>query len=138
MIIDYNPEMIDKLAKQGYHCIYGDVGDDEIIERMNLEGIKMLISTVPEVKNNMHLIKMTRKVNKKARIILTASNIDEALKLYKAGADYVVMPHFLGGEHVSNLITEVRKNKKKLTEEKEIQISHLQERKDIGHEHPKE
>ncbi len=138
LIVDYNPEMIDRLAKQGYHCIYGDVNDDEIIEKMELGKIKMLISTVPEVNDSLYLIRKTRKVNKKAKVIVTASEIDGALRLYKAGADYVIMPHFLGGEHASRLISEVRKRKKKLNEEREIQIKHLKERKEIGHEHPKD
>jgi Kef-type K+ transport system membrane component KefB len=137
LIVDYNPEVIEKLAKEGYHCIYGDVGDDEIIRKMNLKKIKMLVSTVPGIKDNLHLIKAVRDVNKRAKIIVTAAEIDDALQFYNAGADYVIMPHFLGGEHASKLISEVGKRKKKLGKEKKDHIIHLQERKDIGHEHPK-
>jgi Trk K+ transport system NAD-binding subunit len=137
LIIDYNPEIIDKIAKRGYHCIYGDVNDGDIIDKMELKKIKMLISTVPEVRDSLYLIRKTREVNKKAKIIVTASEIDEALRLYNAGADYVIMPHFLGGEHASRLISAVRGRKKKIHEEKEDHIKHLKERKDIGHEHPK-
>ncbi len=137
LVVDYNPEIIDKAAKQGYHCIYGDVNDGEIIEKMELKKIKMLISTVPDVKDSLYLIRKTREVNKRAKIIVTASEIDEALRLYDAGADYVIMPHFLGGEHASRLISAVRGKKKKIYEEKEDHIKHLKERKEIGHEHPK-
>ena len=138
LIVDYNPEMIDRLAKRGYHCLYGDVGDEEIIGKMNLSQIKMLISTVPEVKDTLNLIKRAKKANSRTKVIVTAMEIDNALKFYNAGADYVVMPHFLGGEHVSHLIKDVRKKKKKLREEKKLHIEHLQDRKEAGHEHPKE
>ncbi len=138
LIVDYNPEMIDRLAKDGYHCLYGDVGDGEIIDKMNLGQIKMLISTVPEVKDSLNLINRVKKMNRRAKVIVTAQEIDTALKFYNAGADYVVMPHFLGGEHVSNLIKEVRKKRKKLKEEKKMHIKHLEDRKKAGHEHPKE
>ena len=137
LIVDYNPEMIDRLAKNGYHCIYGDVGDEEIINKMNLGHISMLISTVPEVKDNLNLIHRAKKANRRTKVIVTATEIDNALKFYNAGADYVVMPHFLGGEHVSHLIKDVRKRKKKLREEKKIHIKHLHDRKEAGHEHPK-
>ncbi len=137
LIIDFNPEIISKLVKQGYHCIYGEVTDDEIIERMNLKKINMLVSTVPEINDNVYLIKKVRKHNKKAKIIVTASEINEALKLYKQGADYVILPHFLGGEHVAELISNFRTKKVKLRFEKEAHIKHLKERKGIGHEHPK-
>ena len=53
------------------------------------------------------------------------------------GADYVVLPHFLGGEHASHMITKIRKNKVTLKEERKKHILHLKERKDLGHEHPK-
>lgn len=138
LIIDFNPEIIDKLAKEGYHCIYGDVSDEDIIEKMELERIEMLISTIPEVKDNLHLIKKTREANKRAKIIVTASEIDEALQFYKAGADYVIMPHFLGGEHASKLISEAEKKKKNLDEERKTHIRYLKERKGMGHEHPKD
>jgi Trk K+ transport system NAD-binding subunit len=137
LIVDFNPEVISKLVKQGYHCIYGDVTDNEIIERMELKNVRILISTVPSVSDNILLIKKVREANKKAKVIVTASEIDEALKLYNLGADYVVLPHFLGGEHVANLISGVRKRELKLDEEREEHIKHLKERKNIGHEHPK-
>lgn len=138
LLIDYNPEIISKMVKKGYHCLYGDVSDEEIIAKMNLRNIKLLVSTVPELKDNLLLIRKTRAVNRRAKIIVTASTIDEALHLYKQGADYVILPHFLGGEHVANLITSFRAKKIKLKEEKERHIKHLKERKGVGHEHPKQ
>ena len=124
--------------QDGYHCLYGDVADEEIIEKMNLKKIQLLISTVPEFSDNLLLIRKVRAVNKKARVIVTASEIDEALKLYNHGADYVILPHFLGGEHVSNLISEFRQSQGKIAKERECHLKHLQERREIGHEHPKD
>ncbi|MFH1276145.1 MAG: cation:proton antiporter [Candidatus Woesearchaeota archaeon] len=138
LIIDYNPEIISKMVKGGYHCLYGDVTDEEIIERMNLKNITMLISTVPDLHDNYLLIRKVREVNKKAKIIVNAVETEDALKLYEHGADYVVLPHFLGGEHVSNMIVNLRKKKIKLHEERARHIEHIKERQDIGHQLPKE
>ncbi len=137
LVVDYNPEIIAQLVKEGYHCLYGDVADEEIIERMNLPQVQMLISTVPELSDNQLLIKKVQDITKRAKIIVTASDIDDALKLYHAGADYVILPHFLGGEHVSQLISEVQDGKRTLHEEKKKHIHHLHERKGIGHRHPR-
>lgn len=137
LVVDYNPEIISLLVNQGYHCIYGDVSDEEIIARMNLRNLELLISTVPDMPDNLLLIRKVRQVNKKANIIVTASEIDGALKLYEHGADYVILPHFLGGEHVSHLIGKVREKKIKLGEERKRHIDDLYQRKQIGHEHPK-
>ena len=137
LVVDYNPEIIAKLVKKGFHCIYGEVADDEVIDRMNLGKVTMLISTVPEIRDNIILIRKVRAVNRKAKIIVTASEIDEALRLYKEGADYVILPHFLGGEHVANLIDKVRIKKVNLHNKRQAHIKHLEDRKDVGHEHPK-
>ncbi len=137
LIVDYNPEIIKSLASEGHHCLYGDVADEEIVDKMNLKNITLLISTVPELKDNLYLIQRVKSVNKKAKIIMTASDIEETLALYGHGADYVIMPHFLGGEHGSAIISRWRKQKIDLKEEREKHIAHLHERKRLGQMHPK-
>ena len=137
LVIDYNPEIITHIANQGYHCIYGEATDEEIIERMNFSGLTLFISTIPEVHDNILLIQKLRAVNRKVSILVTASDIEEALKLYKHGADYVILPHFLGGEHVSTMVTNLRHNRIDLKREKIDHLKHLKERRKMGHEHPK-
>ncbi|MBS3169045.1 cation:proton antiporter [Candidatus Woesearchaeota archaeon] len=138
LIVDYNPEVITQLIKEGYHSIYGDVTDEEVLEHLNLPKITMLISTVPAVNDNILLIRKVRSCNHKAQIIVTASEVDDALRLYREGADYVILPHFLGGEHVSNLIAKVKDKSDILDKEKAHHIEHLRRRKALGHEHPKQ
>ncbi|OGY49068.1 MAG: hypothetical protein A3D39_03885 [Candidatus Buchananbacteria bacterium RIFCSPHIGHO2_02_FULL_39_17] len=137
LVIDYNPEIINTMVKHGYHCIYGEVTDDEIIERMHLEQIQILISTVPNLSDNIHLIRRVRALNSRAKILVTASDIDDSLKLYTQGADYVILPHFLGGEHVSNIVSGIRHKQIDLKDERQRHIAHLHERRKMGHDHPK-
>ncbi len=137
LVIDYNPEIISRMIKEGYHCIYGEIGDEEIVERMNLPKITMLISTIPNLKDNIFLIRHVRKVNKHAKVFVTANDIDEAIAMYEEGADYVILPNFLGGEHVSHPLEDIQKKKIKMHEERKRHLRHLQERKKIGHTHPK-
>ena len=137
LIVDFNPEVISTLAAQGHNCLYGDVTDEEVLERMNLERIELMVSTVPQLQDNFLLIHKLKAANPQAKILVTASTIDDAMQLYSKGADYVILPHFLGGEHAANLISRLRMNKLKLYEEKERHLRHLQHRKAIGHEHPR-
>lgn len=137
LVIDYNPEVIRELIRKKIPCLYGDIGDLEVIGMLNLKEIKMLISTVPDELDNLMLIKKTKEVNKGAIIFVTASQVDEALKLYDAGADYVILPHFLGGEHASVLIEEFGLDINKIFETKLKHIRELRHRKTMGHEHPR-
>jgi Kef-type K+ transport system membrane component KefB/Trk K+ transport system NAD-binding subunit len=136
LIIDFNPEIITRMAKEGYHCLYGDVTDEEIIERMDLKHISILISTVPGLQANLLLIKKVKQENKRAKVIVNASSIEDSLTLYKHGAHYVIMPHFLGGERGANLIGKLRKDTFNLKDEKKKHIQHLKNRQKVGHEHP--
>lgn len=137
LVVDYDPEVIAKMEAAGIPALYGDVGDAEVIERMDLKNKKMLISTVPDKQDNLLLLKKLKEKKPSAIAIVTGGSIEEALELYKAGADYVLMPHFLGGEHVSHLVQEFEN----LTKVKTTKLDHIKElqlRKQLGHEHPKE
>jgi len=136
LVVDFNPEVIRKLIDEKIPCIYGDVGDLEVLERLNLREAKMVISTVPKKRDNLLLIKKTKEENKKAIVFVNASHVEDALRLYDAGADYVVLPHFLGGEHVSLLIEDFTGDIKKIIDTKIKHIKELKKRRELGHEHP--
>ena len=136
LVVDFNPEVIKNLIAQKIPCIYGDVGDIEILERLNLKEARAVISTVPTKRDSLLLIEKTKEASKKTVIYTTASQLDEALELYDAGADYVILPHFLGGEHVSILIEKFTNNVDRIIRHKLNHIKELKERKELGHEHP--
>ncbi len=137
LVVDYNPDVIAQLVRQGYHCIYGEATDEEILERMNLRQVELLISTVPSLHDNILLIKKLRQANKRAKIIVNASDIEQSLQLYKQGADYVILPHFLGGEHAAQMILKLRKKQTSIDVERRKHIEDLKERQRLGQRHPK-
>ncbi len=137
LVVDYNPETITKLAKGGFDCKYGDASDSELLNELNFSKIKMVASTIHNLDTNLLLINKVRESNKKAIITVVSHQIDEAMKLYDAGATYVLMPHFLGGHHVSTMIEEHGLNLNKFLKEKIAHIEHLRKRKEAGHEHPR-
>jgi len=137
IIVDFNPEVIKKLIKQKVHCIYGDVADEEILKRLHLSKAKMVISTTPDITTNKILIKKTKQANKSALVFVTAYSVDDALNFYDQGADYVILPHFLGGQHVSLLLEEFSSDFSKLVLTKVRHINELRDRYDLGHDHPK-
>ncbi len=137
LIVDYNPETIQNLVREGIECRYGDAGDYELLNELNFTKAKMIISTIPDRETNLLLINKIKEINKKTIIIVVSHQIDEAIDLYEAGATYVVMPHFLGGHHTSAMIEEFGMNTRRFLKEKLTHIAHLKKRKHLGHEHPK-
>jgi len=137
LVVDYDPETIKKLAEQGFNCRYGDADDSELLDELNFSKIKMVVSTIPNLGTNLLLTNKIKEVNTRAIIIVVSHQVDEALQLYHAGATYVLLPHFLGGHHVSAMIKRHGLSTSEFLKAKERHIKHLSERKEIGHEHPK-
>ena len=137
VVIDFNPDTTKRLSEKKVNCIYGDAEDIEFLQELRIEKSKLIVSTIPEIEPNLLLINKLRRKNKDAIVIVTARQISEAFELYNLGADYVILPHFLGGEHTAELIERAKTNKKIYEKEKLKQIKELKERLKEKHEHPK-
>ena len=104
LVVDYNPEVIKMLTRDKQPCIYGDIGDFEIREKIVDIKPKMLISTIVDPHENALLLSAVKRAHAKCLVIVTATEIDDALALYEHGADYVILPKIIGGEHVSHIL----------------------------------
>ena len=137
LVVDYNPEVIRNLIKHKRLCLYGDIGDPETMERIDFKGVELVISTVPKRAHSSILIEYVKDKNPNSIVFVTSEKVESALSLYNEGADYVILPHFLGGEYASLLLDNARKDIGKLIITKIKHIEELKKRKKIGHEHPK-
>ncbi|MBI4150321.1 cation:proton antiporter [Candidatus Woesearchaeota archaeon] len=137
VVVDFNPDIIKQLVTQRVPCIYGDVGDEEIIDRLNFKKTAIVVSTVPMVDVNTILIHRIKQQSHKTAIFVTAESVRDALTLYNNGADYVILPHFLGGERVSSMIEQFEGNLEKVTRFKYDHIDELKKRLAMQHDHPR-
>ena len=104
VVVDHNPEVIRRLQHRGVESVYGDMDDYELLRDLGLSGARMVISTVPNTSANLYLVKRVRDENPQALVITTADQISDALAMYAAGADYVILPHLLGGEQAAQIV----------------------------------
>jgi len=132
LVVDFNPDTIDCLSRFRVPCIYGDAYDSDFLKELPLKKLSLAVSTIPDFETNVLLVEYLRTVNPGAIVILRASNIKDALELYRKGASYVLTPHFLGGEYVAHMIIEDKTDEKGYKLEREKHIKMLNER---GHEH---
>jgi Trk K+ transport system NAD-binding subunit len=114
LAIDNDPDIIKGLIKKKIPCIYGDIRNKEVLDRLHLRKIKTIISTVPHPEENLFLIDYVKSKNKKINVFVTANHFHEARKMYKSGADYVILPHLLTGEKVSIILKKTFRRKKYL------------------------
>ncbi len=104
LVVDYNPTIVKDLVAKNVPCIYGDVADPDVLQELKKHKPKIIISTIHLFEDNVLITKIFRKLDKSIIIIATANTIKKALELYKEGADYVIIPHILGGEKVSDML----------------------------------
>jgi Kef-type K+ transport system membrane component KefB len=103
-VIDFDPHRARRLLKRGINVLCGDATDEEIQETAGFPEAKLIISTAPVFEDNVVIFRSAKRVNPRVKVILTADREWEGRELYKMGADYVVLPHFLGGEHLAAAI----------------------------------
>lgn len=105
IVIDFNPDVIAHYSHMGIPAVCGDIADPYIQEVASLTDARMVICTVPDFHDTLALLEAIRSNTKKrVQVIVTAADEQEALELYTAGADYVLLPHFVGGVHLSEIV----------------------------------
>jgi Kef-type K+ transport system membrane component KefB len=108
LIIDFDPSVVQKLRDQGYKAVFGDVSDVDIFEKVNFSKSKVVVSTSPNLDDNLILIsriKDDRNGKEFPKIVVRSDSESETIMLYEKGADYVLMPNFISGHYISRLIT---------------------------------
>lgn len=138
LVVDFDPDVISDLTKEGINSRYGDAEDADFIDDLNLKESKMVISTIPDFDANLFLVTKIKSESENTAVILISYSIDEALKLYEKGANYIILPHFTGGHFAAMIAAKHWLHIDRFKHERDKQIEYLKERKKLGHKHPDE
>lgn len=105
LVIDFNPRVFARLTAEKIPVLFGDITDPEILEIANLNKAKLIISTTSSLSDNLVLLEYLREKRSRAVNIFTALTKDEGVKYYEAGADSVIVPQTVAGEHIKHLLS---------------------------------
>lgn len=105
VVVDFNPEVVEELKKQGVDVVYGDLSDYEVYADLGLPSARLVISTVSDVSDNLQFLEYLGSCKPAPAVIVMAQDSRQALRLYAAGADYVLVPHAVGGEYLGHLLS---------------------------------
>lgn len=111
VILDFNPHTIERLLSEGYDAVYGDAADIETLDALSLQNADLIVSTDTSFEDNIFLLDYLKGKKKKPTVVFIASHPQEALSLYEKGADYVIVPQAVGGEHLGHLLSLYTKDK---------------------------
>ncbi len=84
--------------------IEGNAIEDDILKKAGVENAYGLIASLPSDADNLFIVISAKKLNPNIKIVSRASNSNTVEKLKTAGAENVIMPDKIGGEHMASLL----------------------------------
>ncbi|EKD24300.1 MAG: sodium/hydrogen exchanger [uncultured bacterium] len=103
-VVDFDPSAIKSLRRQKIPSFFGDIADIEFVQDLPLVNSKLVLITIPSTDDQIVLINHLRNAKSTALIIANAEQHANMHILYQAGADYVMMPHMVGGDWIADII----------------------------------
>ena len=104
VVVEKKKEMIETLDAQDILNIEGDATLDETLQKAGIEKASFLITALPSDADNLFVVLTASQLNKDCIIISRAGNESSYKKLKFAGANNVIMPDKLGGDHMASLV----------------------------------
>ncbi len=135
LVVDYNPDVVDALTKKGIYSIYGDAYSEPVMRRMNIQKAKVFILTIPDSHVGYYIIKKVKEINKDVKFIARANFADDAIDLYNAGADMVIMPEIVAGQRMAEYIRILHKNPRIMKNIKKRHIEYLKKEMKLYKKH---
>ncbi len=103
VVIEKDKEIIER-HEDDVLFVEGDANEDEVLLQAGIDRAQYLITAVPDDAANLFIVLSARQLNKNLFIISRASQITSIKKLEFAGANKVIMPDKIGGDHMASLV----------------------------------
>ncbi len=104
VVIEKDKEIIDKFQSELVSFIQGNANEDEVLLQAGIDRASTLISALPNDADNLFVVLSARQINKDLTIISRASQQTSYNKLKLAGANNVILPDMIGGDHMASLV----------------------------------
>lgn len=104
VVIENSDEIIEELEENNILYIKGDATNDETLQKAGINNAESIITALPSDADNLYVVLSSRQLNKQLKIVSRASDDSSNSKLRIAGADNVIMPDKLGGDHMASLL----------------------------------
>ncbi|MDT8415491.1 MAG: potassium channel protein [Flavobacteriaceae bacterium] len=104
VVVERDEQLIEGWASESKLFVKGDASNDEVLLKAGILKASFLITALPSDADNLYVVLTARQLNPKLTIISRASQESSYKKLKLAGADNVIMPDKIGGDHMASLV----------------------------------
>ncbi len=118
LVVDFDPHLVSQLQQEQVVARFGSADDPVFLDALDLSRLQLVISTLPDHETNQFLVEYMRKRVPSVTIVCVSHHAEEARELYDSGADYVVMPPYLGRRFMVDLFKKNQFQHNKYSREK--------------------
>jgi voltage-gated potassium channel len=104
VVIDNNPEVIQKAQEEGFIYCKGDATQDKVLIEAGIKRAKGIVCVLPSDAENLYVILTAKELNQTIHIISRSEEEASEHRLLRAGADRVMSPYTLGGVRMAMAI----------------------------------
>ncbi|NQX77414.1 potassium channel protein [Gilvibacter sp.] len=105
VVVEIDEEIVARaLLDDDILIVNGNADEDEVLYQAGIERAATVICALPSDADNLFIVLSARQINPKLRIISRATEETSYQKLKLAGADNVIMPDKIGGDHMASLV----------------------------------
>jgi len=112
VVVERDPEIVKDLGRKGIYVRYGDAENEEVMKKIFFTKSKLIVLTIPYADVASFVIRKAKRFNPKVRILARAHTEIDAERLYKSGADIVIIPEFVSAEKIVKKIEHFLREKK--------------------------
>src|SRR6266576_1604108 len=132
-IVDFNPQVYERLRERGVRVIYGDISQRDVLYHAGVAHAEILVCSLPDTvltgSSNRKLLHQLRELNPTAQIIVHAEKLADIPALYAAGANYVTAPRLLEAADLLRALDAAEKTL--LDQKRQEQVEQLVERNEV-------
>jgi Kef-type K+ transport system membrane component KefB len=104
LVVDLDPDALDRCRRTGLQVIYGDAEDPEFLLSIPLDQASWVVSTVRGLDINLALLHGLRATGYEGKLAFTAHDPIEAARLESEDVDMVIAPFAVAAERVVDLV----------------------------------
>ncbi len=108
VIIDVNPESLDRAREDGHLIVHGDATTDSTLRAAGITRARGLITSIDSDAQNVYVILSARALNPNLFVVGRASTRSAEETLARAGADRIVSPYTMAGRRLAELAVRPR------------------------------
>jgi Kef-type K+ transport system membrane component KefB len=108
VVVDFNPNVYEKLRQRGLRVVYGDITQRDVLHHAGVSQAEVIICSLPNMvlkgADNFKMLRQLRELNPDAQIVVHAELLSDIPVLYAAGASYVTAPRMLEAADLLHVI----------------------------------